>query len=131
MHQQNAKLPADRQAFIDAVAGVAAEVYEFHRRWGQSVDDPHTVIRERLGLLQEEVDELRSEVGPEGSGADSTAIIDEAADVLFVAIGNLERLGQAGLDGMVRVTHKNAAKTADTHYVRGHDGKITRRPRGR
>ena len=45
---------------------------------------------------------------------DTTAVCNEAADVLFVAIGHIEALGTQGLDGVRYVTTKNAHKTAQT-----------------
>ncbi len=129
MRGEQAKPPAHRQAFIDAVAGMAAEVYDFHRRWQQSIGEPEAVAGDRLGMLQEEVDELRAELVGAAGVVDRESVIDEAADVLFVAIGTLERFGEAGLSGMQRVTGKNAAKTEHTHYIRPGDGKISRRGR--
>ena len=48
----------------------------------------------------------------------------EAADVLFVAIGNMVSLGSAGIEGVRTVTAKNVAKTHETHAIRPDTGKL-------
>ena len=48
----------------------------------------------------------------------------EAADVLFVAMGHVEAMGSAGVEGVRRITVKNAAKTNETHAIRPDTGKL-------
>ena len=52
------------------------------------------------------------------------ALCNEAADVLFVAMGNMVSLGDAGVEGMRAVTAKNARKTHETHAIRPDTGKL-------
>ena len=51
---------------------------------------------------------------------------EEAADVLFVALGHMEQLGTVGLTGMETVTAKNIAKTTKSHFKHPETGKVTR-----
>ncbi len=122
--------PAGRQRFIDTVARLAAEVYDFHERWGLRDADPAGVMRRRMALLDEEVDELRLEVERADGELSAPDMCEEAADVLFVAIGNMDQLGAPGLAGMEAVTDKNAAKTEHTHFSDPATGKVTRREVG-
>ena len=113
---------------MKAVASLATEVHAFHARWNQlpvSAERYSEIIRDRLQLLTEEVDELKQAADVK----DASAICEEAADVLFVAIGNLHRLGAGGAQAMAMVAAKNRAKTNTSHYVHPQTGKITRRSR--
>ena len=71
-------------------------------------------------ILAEEVRELREAVDED----DTAAVCNEAADVLFVAIGHIEALGTQGIDGVRYVTNKNANKTEQTHAIRPDTGKL-------
>ena len=55
---------------------------------------------------------------------DESETCHEAADVLFVAIGNMVSLGNAGIEGVRTVTAKNVAKTHETHAIRPDTGKL-------
>ena len=55
---------------------------------------------------------------------DGVCVCNEAADVLFVAMGHIEALGARGLDGVRQVTVKNRGKTAETHAIRQDTGKL-------
>lgn len=81
---------------------------------------PSTVIKERKAILDEEVRELEEAV----VGQDDRGTAEEAADVLFVAIGHIESLGRSGIDAVTRVTDKNAKKTEATHAIRSDTGKL-------
>ena len=80
-------------------------------------------------MLDEEVRELRAEVDRPAPGFDEAAMSEEAADVLFVALGHMEQLGTVGLAGMDAVTAKNIAKTTRSHFLHPETGKVTRRYR--
>ena len=115
-----------RQEFVDSVAAMAAEVWDFHNRFevgsgqfhGQS---PTEIISNRKNILDEEVAELAQAIS-ENEGDDSVA--SETADVLFVAMGHVEAMGSAGVEGVNRITSKNAAKTNTTHALRPDTGKL-------
>lgn len=79
-----------------------------------------SVIRERTAILDEEVRELADAVASQNDR--DTA--DEAADVLFVAIGHVESLGRLGIDAVARVATKNAHKAETTHAIRPDTGKL-------
>jgi predicted HAD superfamily Cof-like phosphohydrolase len=115
-----------RQEFVDAVAAMAAEVWDFHNRFkvgsgqfdGQS---PTEIISNRKNILDEEIAELAQAIS-ENEGDESVA--SETADVLFVAMGHVEAMGNAGVGGVIRITRKNAAKTNATHAIRPDTGKL-------
>lgn len=119
----------NRERFITTSARLAAEVYDFHHRWALESGAPVDVMRRRAPMLDEEVRELREEVDRPEPDFDETAMSEEAADVLFVALGHMEQLGAAGLAGMEAVTAKNIAKTTKSHFLHPDTGKVTRRNR--
>ena len=113
------------EEFVQAVSDMAREVWDFHNRWGFgsghfSDKSPTEIIKRRKAILGEEIRELQEAVGDD----DVVAVCDEAADVLFVAIGHIEALGSAGLDGVRKVTEKNSGKTETTHAIRHDTGKL-------
>ncbi len=78
-------------------------------------------MRGRAGLIAEENTEFSSAPTLED-------LAEEAADVLFVAIGTLDLLPQQVVKRALRkVINKNDAKTAATHYTHPETGKVTRR----
>ena len=110
---------------MNAVADMAAEVWDFHDRFGfgsgnKATRACHEVIIERAPLLREEFEEMLDAA----KSKDESETCQEAADVLFVAIGNIESLGNAGIKGVRTVTAKNAAKTYETHAIRPDTGKL-------
>lgn len=113
------------EEFVKTVSDMAREVWDFHNRWGFGSghfadSDPASIIERRKEILAEEVRELSEAVGEK----DTVAIRNEAADVLFVAIGHVEALGSFGLEGVRHVTAKNANKTEKTHAIRQDTGKL-------
>ena len=110
---------------MQAVSDMAREVWDFHNRWGFGSGHftdatPASIIDRRKEILDEEVRELREAVDDN----DTTSVCNEAADVLFVAIGHIEALGAQGLDGVRYVTAKNSRKTEETHAIRHDTGKL-------
>lgn len=115
-----------REEFVDSVARMAAEVWDFHNRFevgsGQFEGLSATeIVANRTSILDEEVNELAQAIS-ENEGDD--AVADETADILFVAMGHAEAMGDPGIEGMDRVTNKSAAKTNDTHAIRPDTGKV-------
>ena len=113
------------EEFVQAVSEMAREVWDFHNRWGFGSGhfedtSPANIIDRRKAILAEEVRELAEAVDEN----DTTAICNEAADVLFVAIGHIEAIGTQGIDGVRYVTTKNANKTEQTHAIRQDTGKL-------
>ena len=114
-----------RDEFVGAVTRMANEVWDFHNRWGFgsgmfAASDPSEVISERTAILEEETDELAEAV----AASFQRGVVDEAADVLFVAMGHVEALGLTGIESVDRVTAKNSAKTESTHAIRSDTGKL-------
>lgn len=114
-----------REAFVSAMTRMANEVWDFHNRWGFgsgmfSDAKPADIISERTAILAEEIDELAEAT----AAMEHQEVADEAADVLFVALGHVEALGPIGVESVLRVTAKNAAKTAETHAIRPDTGKL-------
>ena len=86
-----------REQFVNAVADMAAEVWDFHERFGIDSGNIatracHEVIIKRAPMLREEFEEMLEAA----KSKDESETCHEAADVLFVAIGNIESLGNAG-----------------------------------
>ena len=115
-----------RQEFVDSVAGMAGEVWDFHNRFevgsGQFEGQSATEIdANRTSILDEEFNELAQAIS-EKEGDD--AVADETADIIFVALGHAEAMGSPGIEGMDRVTNKAAGKTNETHAIRPDTGKV-------
>ena len=118
----------DRNEFIAAISELAAEVWDFHDRWGVEGRLPASAfqrLRVRRPMLEEEMRELDAEL----DAGDLEALGEEATDVAFVAIGHLAAIEQLGIESARRVVRKNASKTDQTHYIDVTTGKITRRNR--
>ena len=84
------------EEFVKTVSDMAREVWDFHNRWGFGSGhfedtNPANIINRRKEILAEEIRELGEAVEEE----DTTGVLNEAADVLFVAIGHVEALGPA------------------------------------
>ncbi|MDA0676818.1 MAG: hypothetical protein O2788_02295 [Chloroflexi bacterium] len=115
----------DRDSFIKAVSDMADQVWDFHERWNfWPFDGPERSasqsISERQAILDEEIRELAEAVAAD----QSAEVAAEAADVLFVALGHVLSLRDAGTGGLAAVTAKNAAKTEKTHRIRPDTGKL-------
>ena len=116
----------NRRDFVDSVARMAGEVWDFHNRFevgsgqfqGQSVTE---IIANRTSILDEEFDELSQAISAKEG---DEAVADETADILFVAMGHAEAMGFPGIEGLKRVTNKSAAKTNETHAIRPDTGKV-------
>ena len=116
----------NRRDFVDSVARMAGEVWDFHNRFevgsgqfqGQSVTE---IIANRTSILDEEFDELSQAISAKEG---DEAVADETADILFVAMGHAEAMGFPGIEGLERVTNKSAAKTNETHAIRHDTGKV-------
>jgi NTP pyrophosphatase (non-canonical NTP hydrolase) len=114
-----------REQFIQTVSEMSGQVWDFHERWRFWPFDgpdrpPSRAIAERQAILDEEITELGEAVKVN----DGEEIANEAADVLFVALGHVLSLREPGLAGMHFVTGKNARKTEETHRVRPDTGKL-------
>ncbi len=116
----------NRREFVDSVARMAGEVWDFHNRFevgsgqfqGQSVTE---IIANRTSILDEEFNELSQAISAKEG---DEAVADETADILFVAMGHAEAMGFSGIEGLERVTNKSAAKTNETHAIRPDTGKV-------
>ena len=116
----------NRRDFVDSVARMAGEVWDFHNRFevgsgqfqGQSVTE---IIANRTSILDEEFNELSQAISAKEG---DEAVADETADILFVAMGHAEAMGFSGIEGLERVTNKSAAKTNETHAIRPDTGKV-------
>ena len=116
----------DRQRFLDGVHTMAESVYAFHERFDipcvdpTDTDDALEALRQRLVLLSEEIGEYARALNQARLG-DATL---EAADVAYVALGTVLRLGDEGRKACVTVTRKNDSKTPSTHGTRRSTGKV-------
>ncbi len=113
------------EEFVRIVSEMAREVWDFHNRWGFGSghfedSEPASIVERRREILAEEIRELGEAV----DDGDVDGVCNEAADVLFVAMGHVEALGRAGLTGVRQVTGKNRGKTSETHAIRGDTGKL-------
>ena len=115
--------------FLDAVQKLAESVYDFHHRWNlikKSKSQFESII-ERKNLLQEEIDELNQECLKLTSERSPKLLSEEAADVLYVAIGHLFVLNNTGILAANAVSEKNNNKTTKTHYLDSTTNKVTRK----
>ena len=120
-----ARNSVSEEEFVRIVSEMAREVWDFHNRWGFGSghfedSEPASIIERRREILAEEIRELGEAV----DDVDGVCVCNEAADVLFVAMGHIEALGARGLDGVRQVTVKNRGKTAETHAIRQDTGKL-------
>ncbi|MEC7871160.1 MAG: hypothetical protein VX868_03740 [Chloroflexota bacterium] len=115
--------------FLDAVQKLAESVYDFHHRWNliKKSKSPFESIIERKNLLQEEIDELNQECLKLTSERSPKLLSEEAADVLYVAIGHLFVLNNTGILAANAVSEKNNNKTTKTHYLDSTTNKVTRK----
>ena len=115
--------------FLDAVQKLAESVYDFHHRWNliKKSKSPFESIIERKNLLQEEIDELNQECLKLTSERSPKLLSEEAADVLYVAIGHLFVLNNTGSLAANAVSEKNNNKTTKTHYLDSTTNKVTRK----
>ncbi len=116
----------ERNAFVDSVARMAGEVWDFHNRFqvgsGQfEGKNPTEIVANRTNILDEEINELAEAIS-QNEGDD--AVADETADILFVTMGHAEAMGMPGIEGIQRVTDKSASKTNKTHAIRPDTGKV-------
>ncbi len=114
-----------KDVFVQAVSRMAEEVWDFHNRWGFgsggfAAQTPADIIRRRREILAEEIREL-DEAATQN---EADQVLNEAADVLFVAMGHVEAMGEAGVKGVDCVTRKNSLKTEATHAIRSDTGKL-------
>ena len=124
--RQYAPNTINRREFVDSVARMAGEVWDFHNRFevgsgqfqGQSVTE---IIANRTSILDEEFNELSQAISAKEG---DEAVADETADILFVAMGHAEAMGFPGIEGLERVTNKSAAKTNESHAIRPDTGKV-------
>ncbi len=110
-------------SFVESVRRLAIIVSKFHKYWQQDAIDNHLsfeMVRMRIPLFTEEVKELEEAI----SNKDYTNMCDEAADILFVALGTIYRLGIGGHQGIHNVALKNSNKTKATHTLDTHSLKI-------
>ena len=104
-------------------------VSEFHDRWRieQQADRgalPTRWLRSRSALITEENREF-------ATARNWDNLAEEAADVLFVALGTLDLLPVDTVARAMRtVIEKNDSKTESTHHLHPETGKVTRLPAG-
>ena len=98
-----------KKEFINAIKKMADEVWEFHNRFkvgsGRFADEsPTEIIKMRKKILDEEFLELNQALD---NNEDELSIADEVSDILFVAMGHIESMGDFGISSIDKVTKKN------------------------
>ena len=90
------KEPLNRESFITAVTKLAESVYDFHERWDllNTTKSYYLAIQEREELLMEEIRELSFEYNKNDTDKSEILLCQEAADVLYVALGNMVGLNK-------------------------------------
>ena len=111
-------MKTEREIFIKSIQSLAESVYDFHDRWNLiNYNKPsHEVMKERKELLAEEVNELNQEIDKPDNLKSKKLLCREAADVLYVSVGDLLALGKDGLEAIDQVSLKNNKKTDKTHF---------------
>ena len=107
---------------------MAESVYDFHERFdipqinifSDDDIDIWNALSSRLALQMEELGEMSRAV----SKANWAEACLESGDVLYVALGNVLRLGESGKDVCYSVVEKNDNKTTKNSKI-GAGGKIT------
>ena len=112
------KDPMKRENFVTTVTKLAESVYDFHKRWDllNTTKSYYLSIQEREELLMEEIRELSFEYNKNDKDKSEILLCQEAADVLYVALGNMVGLNKEGLNAMNQVSDKNNNKTIKTHF---------------
>ena len=107
---------------IESIGRLAVAVQSFHNRFGLVGQASQSELLSRIPIQDEEVRELHDALQNEPP----EHVAEEAADVLFVAIGTILRL-DPGLvvDALNQVIKKNDSKTTETHHINP-DGKVVR-----
>ena len=120
------KKKIDKTDFIVAINAIAESVYDFHERWNlfDLKKSPFDAISEREPLLLEEVNELIAEYNKNKNQESVELLCGEAADVLYVSIGNMLALHKEGAEAMLDVANKNNNKTSKTHYFNTKEKKV-------
>lgn len=103
----------DRKDFVELITKLAESVYDFHARFNLFENMPDDLIPERILLTAEELGEMSRAYMREGW--DQTN--EEAADLLYIALGTVLFLGGDGAEKTQDVIEKNAKKTSKTHTV--------------
>jgi len=122
-----------KETFVSYIADVASSVFDFHQRFNVPLLEYNTyleknddfkkyvidLVKDRVLLQTEEIGELCDAVNkfkfPE--------LADEAADVLYVAIGTILSLGNLGCIGCNNVIEKNDGKNP-FEYAKSRSGKV-------
>ena len=108
---------------ITLVTKLAESVQSFHERFGLVGTLDPVELASRVPIQAEEVRELQQAILNEPPDR----VAEEAADVLFVAIGTMLRLEpEHAVNALQQVIAKNDAKTHETHHFNS-AGKIVRR----
>lgn len=113
-----------REKYIEIVGILAESVYDFHERFELNpvgLDEIHRFESRQLGLLLEESAEFAKEVHCQ----DTELMMEELADVAFVALGGLLAAHEIGMSGMIDVAYKNDNKSPSNTYIRN-DGKVVK-----
>ena len=118
--------PISKIEFINAINNLAESVYDFHDRWNlfNVSKTSFEAVSEREELLLEEVRELIEEYNKNQSELSEELLSREAADVLYVSIGNMLALNKEGISAMNQVAIKNNNKTKKTHFYNVKEKKI-------
>lgn len=108
----------NRESFVNSVIKIAKSVYDFHSRWDllNTSKSYYLSIQEREELMMEEIKELSAEFNKSDEDKSETLLCREAADVLYVALGNMIGLNHEGVNAMNQVSEKNNKKTSKTHF---------------
>ena len=110
--------------FALSFMNMAESVERFHMRFSvDAVDMDLDAMKERVLFLTEEVGEHVKEVN---QGIFDGAL-EELCDVIYVAMGTIQRARQLGKESVYHVIRKNDDKTSATHYRHPVNGKVTKK----
>ena len=112
-----------QRSISELVTELATSVETFHDRFGLVGPSSQEELLSRIPIQDEEVRELEHALLHETP----ESVAREAADVLYVAIGTLQRLDPSLMaDAMTAIIEKNNSKTLETHHINA-EGKVVRR----
>ena len=129
-------MTTSREDFVKNVTTMALSVYDFHERFDVeqiSPDDDNEASEEihsamiqaglfRLNLMMEELGEVASAV----NRSEVINMLEEMADVLYVAMGSMLRFGDSGREAVTAVVNKNDLKGYDSYREDPRTGKLVK-----
>ena len=119
-----------KQMFLKTIDQLAGSVYDFHKKFDiPSLDNSFSskevaqAAQRRVLLQCEELGELSRAI----SEIATSDIYEEAADVLYIALGTIAVFSGYGINACNQVIGKNQKKALDSLYIKNQEGKVVKK----